>query len=106
MKSIPILTFLASFTHRDIKGLGGESECTTSPLVPRVRDNVHILNLRYAGIVEDQVYATLSQRFGDIFSVLGQLPDGFEDQWIEAVLQDRQPSRISLNARRSTSGHL
>ena len=31
----------------------------------------------------------LSARFGDIFSVLGQLPDGFEDQWIDAVLRDR-----------------
>src|SRR5207244_9704146 len=40
---------------------------------------------RYAGTVEDQVYA----RFGDIFSVLDQLPDGFEDQWIDAVLRDR-----------------
>lgn len=58
--------------------------------IGQVRDNIHILNLRYAGTVEDQVYATLSQRFGDIFSVLGQLPDGFEDQWIDAVLQDRQ----------------
>src|SRR6266404_8822792 len=42
-----------------------------------------------SGTVEDEVYTTLSNRFGDIFSVLGQLPDGFEDQWIDAVLQDR-----------------
>jgi hypothetical protein len=48
-----------------------------------------VLSLRYAGTVEDQVYAALSQRFGDIFSVLGQLPDAFEDDWISAVLQDR-----------------
>ena len=59
------------------------------PPVGQVRDDVHILSLRYAGTVEDQVYATLSSRFGDIFSVLGQLPDGFEDQWIDAVLRDR-----------------
>lgn len=58
--------------------------------IGQVRDDVHVLNLRYAGTVEDDVYAKLSDRFGDIFSVLGQLPDGFEDQWIEAVLQDRQ----------------
>lgn len=58
--------------------------------IGQVRDEVHILSLRYAGTVEDQVYATLSQRFGGIFSVLGQLPDGFEDQWIDAVLRDRQ----------------
>jgi hypothetical protein len=42
------------------------------------------------GTVEDDVYAALSHRFGDIFSVLGQLPDAFEDQWIDAVLRDRQ----------------
>jgi superfamily II DNA or RNA helicase len=58
--------------------------------IGQVRDDVHILSLRYSGTVEDEVYATLSERFGDIFSVLGQLPDGFEDQWIDAVLQDRQ----------------
>ncbi|MDR6632295.1 superfamily II DNA or RNA helicase [Phyllobacterium sp. 1468] len=58
--------------------------------IGQVRDEVHVLNLRYAGTVEDDVYAALSDRFGDIFSVLGQLPDGFEDQWIDAVLQDRQ----------------
>jgi hypothetical protein len=28
--------------------------------------------LRYAGTVEDEVYAALSHRFGDIFAVLGQ----------------------------------
>jgi hypothetical protein len=61
--------------------------------IGQVRDNVHILNLRYAGTVEDDVYAALSIRFGDIFSVLGQLPDAFEDQWIEAVLRDRQAVR-------------
>ena len=58
--------------------------------IGQVRDDVHILNLRYAGTVEDDVYAALSHRFGDIFSVLGQLPDAFEDQWIDAVLRDRQ----------------
>jgi superfamily II DNA or RNA helicase len=57
--------------------------------IGQIRDNVHVLNLRYAGTVEDQVYAALSHRFGDIFSVLGQLPDAFEDDWIAAILQDR-----------------
>jgi hypothetical protein len=54
---------------------------------------VHVLNLRYAGTVEDEVYAALSNRFGDIFSVLGQLPDAFEDEWIKAVLLDRAAVR-------------
>jgi hypothetical protein len=31
-----------------------------------------------------------SQHLSGLVSVLGQLPDAFEDQWIEAVLQDRQ----------------
>ena len=57
--------------------------------IGQVRDNVHVLNLRYAGTVEDEVYAALSLRFGDIFAVLGQLPDAFEDDWINAVLKDR-----------------
>jgi SNF2 family DNA or RNA helicase len=61
--------------------------------IGQIRDEVHILNLRYAGTVEDDVYAALSDRFGDIFSVLGQLPDGFEDQWIDAVLRDRNAVR-------------
>jgi hypothetical protein len=57
--------------------------------IGQIRDEVHVLSLRYAGTVEDDVYAALSDRFGDIFSVLGQLPDGFEDDWISAVLKDR-----------------
>jgi hypothetical protein len=61
--------------------------------IGQVRDEVHVLNLRYAGTVEDDVYAALSNRFGDIFSVLGQLPDSFEDDWIEAVLSDRDAVR-------------
>jgi hypothetical protein len=57
--------------------------------IGQIRDNVHVLNLRYAGTVEDDVYTALSNRFGDIFSVLGQLPDAFEDDWIAAILKDR-----------------
>src|SRR5207247_11244378 len=38
------------------------------------RDDIHVLSLRYAETVEDDVFRALSERFGDIFSVLGQLP--------------------------------
>lgn len=31
----------------------------------------------------------LSHRFSDIFAVLSQLPDPFEDDWIDAVPEDR-----------------
>jgi len=61
--------------------------------IGQARDDVHVLNLRYAGTVEDEVYAALSERFGDIFAVLGQLPDSFEDDWIAAVLADRSAVR-------------
>jgi superfamily II DNA or RNA helicase len=61
--------------------------------IGQARDEVHVLSLRYAGTVEDDVYAALSDRFGDIFSVLGQLPDGFESEWIDAVLKDRAAVR-------------
>jgi hypothetical protein len=57
--------------------------------IGQIRDNVHVLNLRYAGTVEDVVYTALSNRFGDIFLVLGQLPDAFEDDWIAAIIKDR-----------------
>jgi len=57
--------------------------------IGQIRDTIHVLSLRYAGTVEDQVYAELSRRFGDIFSVLGELPDAFEDEWIAAVQRDR-----------------
>jgi len=61
--------------------------------IGQVRDAVQVLNLRYAGTVEDEVYTALSRRFGDIFTVLGQLPDAFEDDWIDAVLRDRSAVR-------------
>ncbi|WP_287344948.1 hypothetical protein [Mesorhizobium sp.] len=43
----------------------------------------------------------MSERFEDIFKVLGQLPDSFEDAWVDAVLMDREavrmfPARVDL----------
>jgi superfamily II DNA or RNA helicase len=61
--------------------------------IGQARESIHVVNLRYAGTVEDTVYAALSARMGDIFQVVGQLPDGFEDAWVEAVLRDREAVR-------------
>ena len=61
--------------------------------IGQARDDVHVLNLRYAGTIEDEVYAALSERFGDIFSVLGQLPDSFEADWINTIDKDRMAVR-------------
>jgi len=61
--------------------------------IGQARDAIHVLSMRYAGTVEDEVYAALSARYGDIFNVLGQLPDEFEDNWVDAVLRDREAVR-------------
>ncbi len=61
--------------------------------IGQVRDQVHVVNMRYAGTVEDQVYQALSDRFSDIFAVLGQLPDSFEEDWITSVLAGREQVR-------------
>jgi hypothetical protein len=61
--------------------------------IGQARDNAQVLNLRYAGTVEDQVCAALSNRFGDISSVLGQLPESLEHDWIAVVLSDRTTLR-------------
>lgn len=62
--------------------------------IGQMRPEVHVANLRYAGTCEDDVYGALSGRFADIFKVLGQLPDAFEDDWVEAVLRDREAVRL------------
>ncbi|MCJ2117004.1 phospholipase D-like domain-containing protein [Methylobacterium sp. J-001] len=62
--------------------------------IGQARPEVHVANLRYAGTCEDDVYGALSSRFADIFKVLGQLPDSFEDDWVDAVLQDRDAVRL------------
>jgi len=70
--------------------------------IGQVRPAIHVVNLRYAGTVEDEVYTALSLRLGDIFAALGQLPDSFEDDWVNAVLKNRDavkffPSRVDTS---------
>jgi len=69
--------------------------------IGQLRDTIHVVNMRYAGTVEDDVYSALSARFSDIFAVLRELPDSFEDAWVDAVLKDREavryfPQRVDL----------
>ena len=66
--------------------------------IGQVRDNIHVLNLRYAGTVEDDVYSALSARFGDISrywanSLTGSKTNG-----------STQFSRIERHSRTSHSG--
>ena len=63
--------------------------------IGQIRNTIHVVeDLRYAGTVEDEVYAALSRGLGDIFAALGQLPDNFEDDWVDAVLKDRDAVRF------------
>ncbi|MCJ2007046.1 helicase-related protein [Methylobacterium sp. J-092] len=69
--------------------------------IGQTRSTIHVANLRYANTYEDDVYSALSERFSDIFQVLGQLPDSFEDDWVDAILRDRDavksfPARVKL----------
>lgn len=45
--------------------------------IGQLRDTIHVVNTRYAGTVENDVYTEFSDLFNDIFAVLGQLPDFF-----------------------------
>jgi superfamily II DNA/RNA helicase len=46
------------------------------------RHSVDLLNLRYRGSVEDRVHRVLAERFRNIHSIFGQIPDTLEDIWI------------------------
>ena len=74
--------------------------------IGQTRPEIHVVNLRYAATVEDDVYSALSRRFGDIFSVLGQLPDSFEDEWIDKALTDRDALRAFREPRRAGASAL
>lgn len=61
--------------------------------IGQARDVIDVMNLRYSGTVEDEVYEALSERFRNIFDVLGQLPDSFEKDWVDEVVKTRQGVR-------------
>lgn len=71
------------------------------------RAEIHVANLPYAGTYEDEVYGALLERFEDIFKVPDQLPNSFEDDWVDAILRDRCavsmfPSRVAPTRPRSS----
>lgn len=51
----------------------------------QLRDRVDMLNLVYAGTVDEKVYRTLSSRMKDRYDIFGSLPDVIEDEWIEDI---------------------
>jgi superfamily II DNA or RNA helicase len=62
------------------------------------RDKVRILNLRYAGSVEDKVHAALSGRLEQIRNLFGQIPDVLEDLWIEVALGEIEEAERRLES--------
>ena len=58
---------------------------------------IHLLNLRYAGSVEDQVHNRLSERLRDINDIFGTLPDMLEDVWVTAALDNIDAARAKID---------
>jgi superfamily II DNA/RNA helicase len=51
----------------------------------QARASVDVLNLVYAGTLDEQVYSRLSRRMRNRYDVFGSLPDVIEDDWIENI---------------------
>jgi hypothetical protein len=46
--------------------------------------------------VEDDVFAVLSERFQNIWTMFRQFPDALDDEWTRAILQGRDEARAFL----------
>lgn len=60
------------------------------------RSTIDVLNLRYRDSVEDDVFAVLSERFQNIWTMFRQFPDALDDDWTRAILQGRAEARAFL----------
>lgn len=65
--------------------------------IGQVNDIVHIYNLRYKDSVEDRVHNLLSERFKNIHSVFGQIPDVLEDVWMDIAQNDIDKAKQRIN---------
>lgn len=61
-------------------------------------DQVFIYNMRYKDSVEDRVHDILSQRFQNISSIFGQLPDVLEDVWVQIALNNKAEAERIIDA--------
>ena len=59
---------------------------------------VDIYNLRYQGSVEDRVHQLLSERFANIHSLFGQIPDTLEDVWMDVALSEEAEAKRLIDA--------
>lgn len=65
--------------------------------IGQINDVVHIYNLRYKDSVEDRVHNLLSERFKNIHSVFGQIPDVLEDVWMDIAQNDIEKAKQRIN---------
>jgi superfamily II DNA or RNA helicase len=61
-------------------------------------DVIDILNLRYRGSVEDDVYRALSARLEEIRDVFGTIPDTLEDVWVQAAIGEMDQAMRVIDA--------
>ncbi len=58
--------------------------------IGQAREFVDLLNLRYAAVRDQAVFARVSDRMKDRYDVLGSLPDTLEDDWTEEIAADER----------------
>ncbi len=66
--------------------------------IGQVYDKIYIYNMRYKDSVEDRVHKLLSERFANIYSMFGQIPDVLEDVWINVALNDLEEAKRKIDA--------
>nr|MBK7066359.1 hypothetical protein [Deltaproteobacteria bacterium] len=70
--------------------------------IGQAREFVDLLNLRYAAVRDQAVFARVSDRMKDRYDVLGSLPDTLEDDWTEEIAADER--RLSQFIERRAGG--
>ena len=66
--------------------------------IGQVRSAVDVCNMRYADSVEDRVHALLSERWQQISTLFGQLPDTLEDVWVQVALGKQAEAQRTIDA--------
>ena len=66
--------------------------------IGQVRSEVDVYNMRYVDSVEDRVHALLSERWEQISTLFGQLPDTLEDVWVQVALGRQEEAQRTIDA--------
>lgn len=66
--------------------------------IGQIYDKVYIYNMRYKDSVEDRVHKLLSERFANIYSMFGQIPDVLEDVWVHVALNEIEEAKKKIDA--------